>query len=92
MVCRCEGLSLAELRSTLTSQPQPTLASIKRLTRAGMGRCQGRYCGVTLERILAGRQNSPLEESDRWAPRPPVSQTRIADLAGLEFSEHGKDG
>ncbi len=91
VVCRCEGLSLAELRSTLTNRSQPTLASIKRLTRVGMGRCQGRYCGVTLERILAERQNSPLEESDRWAPRPPVSQTRIADLAGLEFPKHGKD-
>ena len=85
LVCRCEGLSLAELNSVLTSQPQATLASIKRLTRIGMGRCQGRYCGVTLERILAGRRGSPLEEADLWAPRPPVNQTRIADLAGLEF-------
>lgn len=91
LVCRCEGLSLAELSSTLTNQSQPTLASIKRLTRVGMGRCQGRYCGVTLERILAERQDSPLEESDLWAPRPPVSQTRIADLAGLEFPKNGKD-
>ena len=84
-ICRCEGVSLAELNSVLTSQPQATLASIKRLTRIGMGRCQGRYCGVTLERILAGRRGSPLEEADLWAPRPPVNQTRIADLAGLEF-------
>ena len=89
LVCRCEGLSLAELSSALTNQSRPSLASIKRLTRVGMGRCQGRYCGVTLERILTERQDSPLEEGDLWAPRPPISQTRIADLAGLEFPKHG---
>ncbi len=88
-VCRCEGLKLAELNSVLVNHSHATFASIKRLTRVGMGRCQGRYCGVALERILEDRQDSPLEEADLWAPRPPVSQTRIADIAGLEFPTRG---
>ncbi len=91
LVCRCEGLSVADLRAAMTDHPQATLANIKRLTRIGMGRCQGRYCGVTLERIFAHRQELALGEAELWAPRPPISQTRMADLAGLAFPEHRTD-
>lgn len=84
-VCRCEGVSLAELKLAMGEEPQAGLAGIKRHTRIGMGRCQGRYCGITLERIEADRKESPLEETDLWAPRPPVNQIRIAELARLEF-------
>ncbi len=92
LVCRCEDVSLAELKSAMAGEPPPGLAGIKRLTRTGMGRCQGRYCGVTLERIQAGRTGSPLAEDDLWAPRPPISQVRIGGLASLEFppQEQGK--
>ena len=88
LVCRCEGMSVADLRAAMTDHPQATLATIKRLTRIGMGRCQGRYCGVTLERIFAHRREPALAEAELWAPRPPVSQTRMADLAGLALPEH----
>ena len=90
-VCRCEGLSMADLNAAMSSRPEATLASIKRLTRIGMGRCQGRYCATTLERIFAGRQESALEEVDLWAPRPPIGQTRVADLASLTFPTRRAD-
>lgn len=90
-VCRCEGLSMADLNAAMSSLPEATLAGIKRLTRIGMGRCQGRYCGTTLERIFAGRKESALDEDDLWAPRPPIGQTRVADLAGLAFPKQRAD-
>ena len=90
-VCRCEGLSMADLNAAMSSRPEATLAGIKRLTRIGMGRCQGRYCGITLERIFADRQESALDELDLWAPRPPIGQTRVADIAGLAFPKQQAD-
>ena len=92
LVCRCAEVSLAELNVALATKPRAGLAGIKRLTRIGMGRCQGRYCAATLERIQAGRMESPLEEVDLWAPRPPVGKTRIAELASLEFPPQQVDG
>jgi hypothetical protein len=48
---------------------------IKALTRAGMGRCQGRYCGTTLAAIVAaktGRTQSGFPEHRAQAPIYPL--------------------
>src|SRR5204863_862347 len=41
-VCRCEEVNAGVLRE-LVRQGHNTAAALKRATRAGMGRCQGRY-------------------------------------------------
>lgn len=45
VVCRCENISLGEIKECLNS-PLPALSvdAVKRRTRAGMGRCQGGFC------------------------------------------------
>ena len=55
VICRCEEVTLGEL----TAATAPWLAaagSLKRATRAGMGKCQGRYCSPVLV-ALAARQS-----------------------------------
>ncbi|MEJ6004071.1 FAD/NAD(P)-binding oxidoreductase [Paucibacter sp. AS339] len=52
LVCRCEDVSLGELKS------QRSWRDAKLQTRCGMGACQGRICGPITESLLAWPQAS----------------------------------
>jgi hypothetical protein len=79
MVCRCEELSLSDMEPGFAAGPQG-IGAVKRATRAGMGRCQGRYCGPILASLAAERLGVALDEAAHWAPRPPVKPMAIADI------------
>jgi NADPH-dependent 2,4-dienoyl-CoA reductase/sulfur reductase-like enzyme len=81
VICRCEELTLAEIDAGFDDATR-SIGAVKRATRAGMGRCQGRYCGPVLAALAASRQGQPLDEAAHWAPRPPVKPIRIADIVG----------
>ena len=75
VVCRCEevtaGRIRAEIAAGLTSLP-----ALKKATRAGMGRCQGRFCAATIALLCPGAP-------DDWsfaAPRAPLRPVPAAPL------------
>ncbi|MBR0682496.1 FAD-dependent oxidoreductase [Roseomonas eburnea] len=74
-ICRCEEVTAAALREAMADGAR-SLAALKKATRAGMGRCQGRMCGATVAR-LAG---APAEEAAFAAPRAPVRPIPAAAL------------
>lgn len=78
LLCRCEGVRFGDVDALLAAGTQDP-GSIKRATRLGMGRCQGRYCGPLLAARLAG--DGPVGEGDLFAPRPPFKPLTIAELA-----------
>ncbi|MFO1049633.1 MAG: NAD(P)/FAD-dependent oxidoreductase [Geminicoccaceae bacterium] len=82
-VCRCEEVELAAIESALATGAT-SLAAIKHATRAGMGRCQGRYCGPLLARLLHERAGRPLDELAFFAPRPPVRPVPLGAIATAE--------
>ena len=43
LLCRCEAVS-AEQISAIIAHGSDSIGSLKRQSRLGMGRCQGRYC------------------------------------------------
>ncbi|MDR1827525.1 MAG: FAD-dependent oxidoreductase, partial [Methylobacteriaceae bacterium] len=54
MVCHCEKITLGDVKRALAAPlPAATPAALKRRTRAGMGRCQGFFCGARLDALLA---------------------------------------
>lgn len=54
IVCRCEGVTLGELRAAVRTAPRAeTVDAVKRRTRAGMGRCQGGFCQPAVVRVLS---------------------------------------
>ncbi|MDE0009144.1 MAG: (2Fe-2S)-binding protein, partial [Gammaproteobacteria bacterium] len=57
------------------------IGSLKRRTRAGMGRCQGRYCGPVIAALIAERTDTLLDEFSLFAPRPPVKPVPIGAIA-----------
>lgn len=75
IVCRCEDVSAGSLRRAMAAGAA-SLAALKRATRAGMGRCQGRMCGAVVAR-LAG---APAGEAAFAAPRAPVRPVPAAAL------------
>ena len=61
----------------------PSLGEVKRRTRCGMGRCQGRYCAPLLAEHLAGTQGRSLDNFALFAPRAPVKPIAIGDIVAL---------
>ncbi len=83
VVCRCEEVAAGALRQALAEGAR-SVGALKKATRAGMGRCQGRMCGATVARIAGGG-----EERDWAAPRAPVKPVPAAALA-MEKPEWGE--
>ena len=49
VVCRCENITAGELRACARDAGADEMNRLKALTRVGMGRCQGGFCGQTFE-------------------------------------------
>jgi hypothetical protein len=56
------------------------IGALKRVTRAGMGGCQGRYCGTLLAEMAARRSGRELDEHAWFAPSVPFKPTKISAL------------
>jgi glycine/D-amino acid oxidase-like deaminating enzyme/bacterioferritin-associated ferredoxin len=78
-LCRCEDISFGQVRAEIAAG-HDSLARLKRSTRLGMGRCQGRYCAGLAAQVLAQSTGAPPAEYG-WAPRLPVTPTPAASLA-----------
>ena len=80
VICRCEGISLKQIQKSIHDSGVKTINQIKKLTRAGMGLCQGRTCAKLVETILAAEAKIPLGvEPLRF--RPPVRGISLGTLA-----------
>ena len=78
-ICRCELVTIGQIREVIKSGCR-SISEIKQQTRAGMGRCQGRYCASLLVDILATESDAKIDESKFFAPRVPISPIRIKDI------------
>jgi len=79
LLCRCESVSFGDARKAV-AEGASDLGALKRQTRLGMGRCQGRYCSGPAARLLG--------QSQLFAPQSPARPVPIAALA-LEKPEWG---
>lgn len=63
VICRCETITEGEIRAAAHSPiPPVSVDGIKRRCNAGMGRCQGGFCGPRVVDILAEEAHkSPLD-------------------------------
>ncbi len=63
IVCRCEKVTEAEIISAIHSPLKAiTVDAVKRRTRAGMGRCQGGFCGPRVMEIISRELNIPYDQ------------------------------
>ena len=80
LICRCEEVSAARAIG-VQKAGGVAIGTLKRQTRLGMGRCQGRYCGPVAAVLLASAEGRVPDESDFPAPRPPLKPVTLAELA-----------
>lgn len=80
VVCRCEGVTLADLTTDLTSGVGAA-GALKRVTRVGMGKCQGRYCGPAVVGLAQAVTGAAPDAYSGFRPQAPVRPTPVGTIA-----------
>ncbi|MFI6638156.1 FAD-dependent oxidoreductase [Streptomyces sp. NPDC050504] len=68
-VCRCEEVTAGRIREAVEDQGARDARTVKLLTRAGMGWCQGRVCGAAVT-CLAGKAPASPDRRPLSVPVP----------------------
>ena len=80
IICRCEEITRGEIKEAIRNGLQ-TLNGIKRVTRAGMGLCQGQTCQRLVAQILTQELNLSAADIDPTTARGPVRPLRLEVFA-----------
>ena len=88
IVCRCSDVTLGDIRK-MVEDGFTTVDEIKRITRAGMGPCQGKTCGQIILREISNMTGKPIEELTLGTYRPPVKSVKLGEIA--KTAERGDD-
>lgn len=81
VVCRCEEITAGELRRCVADTGAREMNRLKALTRVGMGRCQGRTCGVAAAEILAHACAAPPDAVGRLRGQSPIKPLPFSAVA-----------
>ena len=83
LVCRCEEISAGALREALRASFGPTEVNrLKAFTRCGMGRCQGRFCGLAASELAAAVLDRPHREMGWMRAQAPVKPLPVSTVFG----------
>jgi NADPH-dependent 2,4-dienoyl-CoA reductase/sulfur reductase-like enzyme len=80
VICRCEEVTLRQLKAALADDTIQ-IKDFKRLTRMGMGPCEGRMCGPSVIEMLRHRLNASAEDVGCLKPRPSIKPVALGVLA-----------
>ncbi|MDD4028395.1 MAG: (2Fe-2S)-binding protein [Caldisericia bacterium] len=87
IVCRCADVTLGEIKEAIR-KGYTTLDEIKRLTRAGMGQCQGKTCRNLLLQIIANELHISPTDVELSRLRPPSVTIPLELLAKEDANEN----
>ena len=79
IVCRCEDVTLSDIRQAI-ADGYNTIDDIKRVTRAGMGPCQGRTCRSIIATEISRYYKIPMEEVVMPTFRPPLKPIKLGSF------------
>lgn len=80
LLCRCESVPL-QVVTDLIDGGVTDFGSIKRLSRVGMGGCQGRYCQRQLATLVADRSGAAPAAEQLFEARFPARPVSIGEIA-----------
>lgn len=86
IICRCEEISREEILKAIASGCD-SVTWVKRVTRAGMGLCQGRTCGRQVARMIARETNQDPAQVLPDTQRPPLRPIPLAILEEKDDDE-----
>ncbi len=92
ILCRCEEVTVGELRNAITELGVSDAKSAKSLTRTGMGMCQGRICGRAVADFVASECGTKVTRQDLQSltKRPIISPIPLGLLALGSLAEAKK--
>jgi NADPH-dependent 2,4-dienoyl-CoA reductase/sulfur reductase-like enzyme len=71
IICRCEEVSAGDIR-TVVEEGHWEINRVKAMCRVGMGRCQGRMCGLAAAEIVAHCSGRELHDIGRLRGQAPI--------------------
>ncbi len=80
VICRCEEITRAEIKEAIRNGMR-TLNGVKRITRAGMGLCQGQTCQRLVAHILSEELGITAADVAPTTARGPVRPLRLEVFA-----------
>lgn len=80
IVCRCEDITLNEI-GDLIAHGFKTMDELKRISKCGMGPCQGRTCRQIVMREIAKATGKDIRDVDVSTFRPPTENIKLGILA-----------
>lgn len=80
MICRCSDVTLERI-DELIDQGYTTFDEIKRITRIGMGPCQGKTCTLLVLRELSIKTGKPMSALSPQTARPPAVGVTLEAIA-----------
>ena len=86
IICRCEEVTAGDIRRMAELGclgPNQT----KAFGRAGMGPCQGRYCGLSVTQILSDTHKKSPDETGYYRIRAPLKPITLGEIAALTETE-----
>ena len=83
IVCRCSDLSKQDIKN-LIEQGYTTFDEIKRISRAGMGPCQGRNCMPLIMKEISKITGKPIQEIMPGTYRPPIKAISMGKIVGTK--------
>lgn len=86
IICRCEEITLGEIREYIRKGYR-TLDEIKRISRAGMGPCQGRTCRQLIMQEIAKATGENMAEQKMSTFRPPAKPVKLRFFLGGDSDE-----
>ena len=84
VICRCETVTEGDILEALRSPiPAVSIDGVKRRCNAGMGRCQGGFCGSRVHEILSSQTGIPMEKivQDRVGSYLLTEETKAGGIA-----------
>ncbi|MGN0467582.1 MAG: NAD(P)/FAD-dependent oxidoreductase [Acutalibacteraceae bacterium] len=73
IICRCEGITEGEIIDAIKAPcGARDVDGVKRRTRAGMGRCQGGFCGSKVVEILSRELDIPMNQVTKHGNRSKI--------------------
>ncbi|MBM7613745.1 (2Fe-2S)-binding protein [Alkaliphilus hydrothermalis] len=88
-ICRCSDLTLQDIRD-LINKGYNTFDELKRISRVGMGPCQGRTCLPLVLRELSIATGKPISELCPGTFRPPIKSIKLGAIADHTLEEGGE--
>lgn len=87
VICRCQTITEGEILASFRSPiPPQSIDAVKRRTGAGLGRCQGGFCGPRVHELMRKHLGLKAEEvlQDRRGSHVVIGENRAESEAELE--------